>query len=127
MYCIKKSEFLDHAKKNADVMFQIARGLSEHYDDMLGRINAVEQSDLRSKILYVLHNLCERLDGSSVVQLDDLGLHVTHQDIADMIGSTRESASIELKKLRDQKLIDYTRSSFTIYFDKICKELEIPV
>jgi CRP-like cAMP-binding protein len=127
MYVIDKTDFLKTAKQNVNYMAQIAQGLSEHHDNLLARLNSVEQSDLRTKILYVLYNVSVKFDSSSVVKLHDLGLNLTHQDIADMVGATRESTSIELKLMQQEKLIKYSRSSFTVYTDRIAQIVTTPM
>ena len=42
-------------------------------------------------------------------------LRLSHQDIAEMVGITRETAAVELHKLRRKGYIDYQR--FTYYVD----------
>jgi CRP/FNR family transcriptional regulator len=126
MYVIDKRDFINKAKSNVEFMTQIAQGLSEHYDNLLGRLNGIEQSDLRTKLLHILHNLSTKFDNASVVRLHKLGLNLTHQDIADMVGATREATSIELKKMRKEGLIYYTRSTFTVFADVISEELNTP-
>lgn len=125
-YAVDKKAFLEVALKDADAMSQIARGLSEHYDDLLSRLNSVEQSNLRSKILMMLNVLCEKFSGADTVHFHELGLNLTHQDIADMVHATREAVSIELNKLKQDNVIDYTRSTFTVFSSEVAKQIETP-
>ena len=127
MYAVDKSQFLEKAKTDATYMSQIAQGLSEHYDTLLGRVNEIEQSDLRTKIIHMLYNLSLKFDNTSIVRLHKMGLNLTHQDIADMVGASREATSIELKKLKTDGLIYYTRSSFTVFADIISEKINTPV
>jgi len=126
-YAVSKKEFLEAASREPEIMFQVARGLSEHHDDLLGRLNSLEQPNLRSKILYMLQSLCIKFSGADIVQLHEVGLNLTHQDIADMVHATREATSIILKQLQEEELIDYTRQSFTVYCGKISDEIKAPV
>ena len=126
LYAIDKAAFLDVAKADLKLMTQVAKGLSEHYDSLLGRINGIEQSDLRSKIIHVLHNLSTKFDNAPVVRMHKHGLNLTQQDVADMVGATREATSIELKKMRKDGLIYYTRSSFTIFTDVLADKVNTP-
>ena len=125
-YVVSKDEFLEKSAQHADIMFQVARGLSEHHDDLLNRLNSVEQPNLRRKILFMLHALCVKFSGADSVKLHEIGLNLTHQDIADMVHATREATSIEMKKLLDEKLVKYTRTSFTVQAKKIAEEIETP-
>jgi CRP-like cAMP-binding protein len=125
-YTVDKKDFLDKAAKDPNILGQIARGLSEHHDDLLSRLNGVEQSHLRMKILFMLDALCTKFAASDVVLLHEIGLNLTHQDIADMVGATREATSIELKILLDEGLVEYSRSSFTVYASKVADEIKVP-
>lgn len=119
VYIIPKKEFLVMCENDPAVMREIAMSMSAHYDDLLIRLRSVEQSSVREKLIYTLHYIATRFSGDSVVRLTDLGLHLSHQDIARMIGATRETTAIELKQLKDTGLVMYTRTEFTIYTDKL--------
>ena len=116
---IPKKSFLDMCENDIGVIREIAFSMSAHYDDLLIRLRSVEQSSIRDKLIYTLHYIATRFSSESVVHLDDLGLKFNHQDIGQMIGATRETTAIELKRLKDEGLIDYTRSNFTINVDLI--------
>lgn len=118
VYKIPKSQFLDHAKSNLGLMTDIATSMSTHYDDLLVRVNSIGQPNIREKLAATLRYLAERFSANDTVDLHELGLTVTHQDLAEMIGSTRETTSLELQKMRTSGYIDYDRSHFTIYLEK---------
>jgi len=125
-FVMNKTDLLEHLKERPEVMAEIAHGLSEHYDDLLGRMNAVEQSDIRSKLLHVIHNITVKFSSSDKPALHEIGLNLTHQDLADMIGSTREAVSLEMAKLRDEGLVDYSRSTFIVDINAIESQIEAP-
>lgn len=125
-FVINKSDLLEHVKSRPEIMTEIAHGLSEHYDDLLARMHAVEQSDIRSKLLHVIHNISVKFSSSDMPALHEMGLNLTHQDLADMIGSTREAVSIEMAKLRKEKLVDYSRSTFVVNKAAIESQIEAP-
>jgi CRP/FNR family transcriptional regulator len=122
-YKIKKSALLDYAKESPAIMTEIARSMSAHYDDLLVRIQAIEQPTLRSKVIETLCYLGERYSAGDSIQLEEIGLPLTHQDIANLIGATREATAVELKRLKDAGLIDYSRSSFTIHVTRLRAEV----
>lgn len=125
-FVMDKAGLLAHLDEQPQVMTEIARGLSEHYDDLLMRMNAVEQSDIRSKLLHIIYNLCVKFSSSKTVELHVMGLNLTHQDLADMIGSTREGVSLEMAKIREEGLVEYTRSTFIVHMNAIAAETETP-
>lgn len=117
-HVVNKREFLEHTRSSLGLMTDVATTMSAQYDDLLLRVDSIGQPSVHEKLLATLRYLAERFSASTVVDLHRLGLNLTHQDIADMIGSTRETTSLELQKLRQMGCIDYNRSSFVIYLDK---------
>jgi CRP-like cAMP-binding protein len=53
-----------------------------------------------------------------------LKISVTQQEIADSLGLTRETASIELKKLEMKKLIAHSRKNYILYMERLQRYLE---
>ncbi len=119
MYAIDKAALLAEATQNPEVMTQIAKGMSQHYDDFLERLDSTERRSVREKLVYTLRYLAERLSGEPTVDFSAYGLPLTHQDLASMIGATRETTSLALNQLRADGIIDYSRSNLTVYLEKI--------
>jgi len=125
-YIVSKKDLLDASIKDNGVMLQVARGMSEHNDDLLARIDTIGQTNLRSRVLFMLHNISTKFSSAAIVELHEIGLNLTHQDIADMVHSTREATSVILKQLQDEGFIDYSRLTFTVYCEKISSEINTP-
>jgi CRP/FNR family transcriptional regulator len=120
-YDIPKADLLAYAHDNPDFMAEIARGMSEHYDDFLQRVDAIDGLSVGERLRSTLLYLSSRFSANSSVNLYEEGLRITHQDLAAMIGSTRETTSIELANLRREGLIDYDRKSFIVH-SRLIKE-----
>lgn len=118
-YDVNREELLTYAKASPDFMAEIARGMSEHYDDFLQRVDAVDGLNVRERLLRTLYYLANRFSASDSVNLYDEGLNLTHQDLAAMIGATRETTSGELAQLRKEKVIEYDRHCFIVHTRKI--------
>lgn len=118
-YEIPKQNFLDMCEENTLLLREVARSMSSHYDDLLLRLRSVEQPSIRDKLIHTLHYIATRFSGEPTVSLTALGLQLSHQEIARMIGATRETTAIELKRLKDAGLISYTRTEFIIFTDKL--------
>ena len=114
-YKIDKAQFLDFAQTDAQLMNEIARSMGDHYDDLLTRVNSAGQASVHERLISTLTYLAKRFSANTVVDLHEIGLILTHQDIADMVGSTRETTSLELEKLRKAGLIEYSRTKFIIH------------
>lgn len=118
LFQIKKSDFLVKAKDDVTLMTEIATSMSSHYDDLLSRVNTIGQASIHDKLVATLRYVAQRFSADQSVDLYQLGLHLTHKDLADMIGSTRETTSLELQKLRSAGIIEYDRSQFIVHTDK---------
>ncbi len=114
-YEIDKADFIKEARANLPLMTDAAIGMSTHYDDLLTRINAMEEPSVRRRLLATLCHIAERFSGDETVDLYELGLPLTHQDLAEMVNSTRETTTLELQKLRGSRCISYARNSFVVY------------
>jgi CRP/FNR family transcriptional regulator, cyclic AMP receptor protein len=119
VYQINKAKFLTYAKQTPALMTEIATSMSNHYDDLLNRIDSIEQTTVRDKLIQTLCYLAARFSADDSVDIHALGLRLTHNDIADMIGSTRETTSLELAKLRDENGISYDRTHFVINMQRL--------
>jgi len=124
-YVISKPDFYRLLEERPESALEVARGMSEHLDDILEKLSAAGKSNIFQKILHTLHSLAIKFSSSDEVHLHELGLNLSHQDVADMIGASREAVSVELKKARESGYISYSRMTFTVYTDKIRKELNL--
>lgn len=124
-YVMKKSDLHEIFQKDHAVAMEIAHGLSEHYDDLIERLSAVGQIDVKNKLLHMMYTMATKFSSTEVVDFHEIGLTITHQDLADMVGATREVVSIELSKLRDEGFIDYGRSRLTVNAWRIRHELNL--
>ena len=120
LFQIDKADFLQKAKEDVTIMTEIATSMSGHYDDLLSRVNTIGQANIHDKLVATLRYVAQRFSADTSVDLYQLGLHLTHRDLADMIGSTRETTSLELQKLRSAGVIEYDRTHFIVHTDK-CK------
>ncbi len=123
-YEVNRIDLIAHANEHPIMMTEIARGMSEHYDDFLQRVDAVDSPTVSERLLRTLHYLAQRFSAGASVDLYAQGLHVTHQDLAAMIGSTRETTSVVLSKLRTSGFVEYDRRSFVVNVRKIESILE---
>jgi CRP/FNR family transcriptional regulator, cyclic AMP receptor protein len=119
LFEIKKDIFLKYATSDPALMREVAMGLSGHYDDLMSRLDSVEQTTIRGKIISTLIYLGKRFSANSTVDLFEIGLRLTQNDIASMVGSTRETISVELNLLKSQSAISYDRNKFVIDLEKL--------
>jgi len=123
-YELDKKEFLEIAGNNPELMTEIAKSMSSHYDDFMTRLDAVDAATVSERLLRTLYYLGQRLSANGSVDLYEHNLKLTHRDLAAMISSTRETTSLMLAEFRSKKLISYSRTSFVIHIDAIREALE---
>lgn len=118
-FVVDRQDFMDFVRDDQDALLGIVESLAEKYTGLLKHLNALQQSKAKGKLLQTLEFIASRFNESEYGDKYDLTLPLTHQDIANLAGISRETASVELKLLKEQSLIDYTPSSFVVYTDKI--------
>jgi CRP-like cAMP-binding protein len=96
----------------------ITHYMFEHYAasfvGSLLEINALEQSKGSEKIVHMLQYLLMRFPGQLDGDWHKVDLRVTHQDLANMTGLTRETTSTELNKLRRKGIVEYSNQHYSL-------------
>jgi CRP/FNR family cyclic AMP-dependent transcriptional regulator len=108
---VPKDEFVAFIKTNPELLFM---ELDRYVSDKLGssmRLNALEYSKARDKLLYTLHYLALNYGHATAPHKVEIKLSLTHQDFANLTGLTRETAATELNKLKKIKIINYGKHS----------------
>lgn len=123
-YDVDKLKLLADAQTDQSLMANIARGMSEHYDDLIHHLTAAEATSVRERIMRTLCYLANRFSADGRVDLYQQGFRLTHQELATTVGTTRETTSLELSKLRQAGLVDYSRTHFVVNVDAIKAQLD---
>lgn len=82
-------------------------------------ISALEQTKASEKLLRILQWLSLRFGIEIKSGMFRIDIRLTHQDLAHMIGMTRETTAVELGKLRKQKVISYTNQRYILNTEKM--------
>ncbi|MCJ7827534.1 Crp/Fnr family transcriptional regulator [Patescibacteria group bacterium] len=103
--------FLDsNSKVERDLLIRILKGL----DCILIRMEYLLVSDAYKKIAVVLGMLAVRYGEENKQGHFVVSVPMTHQEVANLVGMARETASIQLKKMKDRGLIDYAHKTLTV-------------
>lgn len=84
-------------------------------------INALEHTKAAEKILHSLHFLAIQYGHKLKNGLYEIELRLTHQDIAGMVGLTRETTAIELGKLKKRGLITYNSFHYSVNLEMLIR------
>jgi CRP-like cAMP-binding protein len=96
-----------------------ARYVTRNYQASLVRIAALEQPKARDKIAYTLLYLILRHSREIMNGVFRLELKLKHQDIAEMVGITRETTAIELHNLQKEGVLSYQNQRYLIKRQKL--------
>ena len=100
--------FIDKMKNNLEAVEKIVQYTNDVNDQFLQRINTLAVNDARRKIVALLAFLS--LKTGTPGAISHIGIPLTHQDMADMSGLTRETASVQLMRLKREKVLSGNRS-----------------
>ena len=117
---VDKDDILKYLRANSEALYlALSRQASEELSQSM-HINALQQSRASDKIIYILHFLAISSGQRPNDQKLKLAIKLTHQDIANLTGLTRETTAVELNKLKKRGLINYgSGQPYCIYLDKL--------
>ena len=98
--------------------FTLNRYLNLYVGAML-HISALEQTKAAEKLLRILQWLSLRFGKEIRPGVFKIDIRLTHQDLAHMIGMTRETTAVELGKLRKQRVINYQNQRYVLDTEKM--------
>ena len=111
---LPKAEFLSALDSETTLKNQVFQVYMAHYTSATMHIYALEHSHAQEKLVYILQYLVARFGEKQTDGLTKIALRLSHQDIAEMVGLTRETTAVELHRLKDRGLIDYQRFSYYV-------------
>lgn len=113
LHRVSKEKVLDFLHKNPDVLFELTRRILIGLDGLLTNVQHLFSGNAYHRVLSALLLLAKRFGEESNRGIV-IKLPVTHQDIANLASITRETASVELKKIERKKIIFYNRQLLRI-------------
>ena len=100
----RREEFLSFIYENPDVLFMITQRITVRLQGVLTRLENMAFGSAYQKVASIIQILGERF-GKSENGTIKIMLPLSHKDISELIGLTRETVSIEMKKLEDLGII----------------------
>lgn len=121
---IPRDAYMLHLHTNVTSLQQQYTRLTILLLAMLSRVSALEQSRASDKIASTLIYMADHIGVRLRPHKTQLRLEVTQQEIANLLGLTRETTSIELKKLEIKKLLTHSRKSYVLHMERLKQYLE---
>ncbi len=112
---VTRADFLDLLGKNPSIGRSLVIALSERLRDANQQIAASAYQDIRSRLAALLLKLAEKF-GETTPEGTRITQRLTNQEMASMVGTTRETVNRTLNKFWDEQLIDM-RTAFIVIKD----------
>jgi CRP/FNR family cyclic AMP-dependent transcriptional regulator len=115
---MQRSELIEFMLAQPQRMHAMLDYFTTNYSASLIRVNALEQPKAKDKLIYTLYYLCQRYGEYSLPKVE-IPLNLTHQNLASLVGLTRETTATEMNKLKKQGVITYAQQRYTIDQEKL--------
>lgn len=123
VHAVPRQELFDVLHEDAQMLrFGLNRYINLYVGAQL-HISALEQSRAVEKLLRIFQWMAIRFGEEQGPNIVRLNIRLTQQDLARMIGMTRETTTVELGKLRDDKVVLYQKKQYVLNLEKIQKIL----
>lgn len=106
---ISKASFKQCLAENAELAYNLIRSLTRQVRSLTDNVKSLALMDVYGRVAHVLLDMAVDRDGVKVIEQK-----LTHQDIANMVGASREMVSRILKDLARGGYISVDRKSITI-------------
>lgn len=113
VYCAEKDTFLRFLGKNPDVLLLLTQKLTVRLGGVLDRLEYMAFGNAFQKVASIIIILGERF-GEDIPEGVKILFPLSQRDIAELVGITRETASIEMKKLEDQGILQRIKRHYII-------------
>lgn len=103
---LNKNDFEEMLEKYPRFAYRILKLMSRRISTLEGKLQNLVFSDVKTRICKLLYSLYEKAGDRRNGQIK---IPLTHQDIANLVASSRETASLHLSELKKSGTIDYER------------------
>lgn len=108
-----KEEFASFLKSSPDVLFELTHRIVTRAKGLMERMEYLAFGNAYEKVASILL-ICTDRFGEKKDRDILIPIPLTHNDIAMLVGMTRETVSIELRKLERKGIIEYNKRLITV-------------
>lgn len=103
----KRENFIEFMSNNYDIFIEVNNHILERFQIALKRMQYLAFGDARGKLASIILILAKDFSKEKNGQVE-IQVPLTHRDIANLVGVTRETVSVELKKFDRRGFIGYS-------------------
>lgn len=119
---IKQEDFSKLIKEIPEIALGLVEKINQRLKEAEDRIEDLVFREAPGRIASVLLKLAEEF-GQENGEGTQITLKITHQELADMVGTTRETATVILNELKEDKVLKIEDRYLTVIDEKTLKEL----
>lgn len=126
LYKISRKEIVDFLKENPGVALDLIKRILSGVDGLLTNYNHLLVGNSNTRVASAFLIAAKRFSQKTKDGKTLISLKLTHQDIANLAGISRETASIAIEKLSKDKIIKQVKRMFVILdMDKLHQKTTI--
>jgi CRP/FNR family transcriptional regulator len=123
LYSVPRAELLDFVNSNQTASISLLDHYISMYVAATIHLHALEQSRARDKVLHIMQFLVLRFSKPVDKNRHRIELRLTHQEIANLIGVTRETVTSEISKLTKLGILKSENLHYVVDTDKALRML----
>lgn len=113
LFLVEREPLIDLLRRNSDLALAMVLKMARRLDDLQQRVRELAERDLRVRVARALLHLVER-HGRPGDRCTCLDLRLTHQELASLTGTARESVSRTLGTLRREGVLGGEQGALVI-------------
>lgn len=118
LYAVPRRELVEFLSSNQQAAVALLDRYVSMYTGATMHLHALEQSRARDKLLHIFQYLVLRFGEPTGKNAYRINLRLTHQDIANLIGITRETVTAEISKLTKSGIVKSVNLHYIVDTDK---------
>jgi CRP/FNR family transcriptional regulator, cyclic AMP receptor protein len=123
-YIVDKTTLLNNLRNNTEALMMAVEALVDKYRHIMSHLSAAQKPRARDKVVHLLHFISMRFSHKESEGVGHVEIPLTHQDFANLVGLARETTTLELRKLKQQGIVDYDKNNFYINTETLAEAME---
>jgi CRP-like cAMP-binding protein len=123
LYKAPKEKFLEFLRQNPDVLMDLTSRVLLGLDGVLMNTKHLLYANSTKKVAIIIATLCRRFGVIKENGVIEISLVLTHQELAQFAGVTRETVSLAIEKLKSKGIVSQDKRRFVVKDLKALEEL----
>ena len=125
-YIINKPKLIQLLQSSALLAFNYAATICSRSKRIENFLLNMKQKDVRARLEFYLNDLAQR-EGRKIENMIVVKNSLTHEDLANIISSSRQTVTLVLNELKESGIIKYTRNEIKFITGSISTKQTLPI